>query len=154
MRARRFVVFVLAGCAVLGLTACSSSKARVAPVAPPTDGRGQANFLIVARGNQFSPVDVIVDAGTTVTWRNDDAVAHDVKKSADALDFGGTFGADASRFGPGASYSFRFTKTGTFFYTCTIHTLMSGKVEVVAPTAPTTVTGGPLSPGAGTAPPG
>ena len=40
--------------------------------------------------------------------------------------------ADASEFGPGQSYSFTFTKAGTFFYTCTIHTLMSGKVQVVA----------------------
>jgi plastocyanin len=150
MRRYRFVGLVLAACAVLSLTACSSSKAKVARDAPPTDARGRANYLVVARGNQFTPVDVIVDAGTTVTWRNDDAVAHDVKKSADALDFGGPFGVDASKFGPGQSYSFKFTKTGTFFYTCTIHTLMSGKVEVVAPTTPTTVTGGPISPGAPT----
>jgi plastocyanin len=139
-------------CALLGGAACSSSKAKVTPPAAPTDARGKTAFTIDARGNQFSPAAVIVDVGTTVTWRNDDAVAHDVKKAADALDFGGTFGVDASRFGPGQTYSFTFEKAGMFPYTCTIHTLMSGQVEVVAPTAPTTKTGGPISPGS-TAPP-
>jgi plastocyanin len=141
-------------CALLSATACSSSKAKVSPAATTTDGRGKATFTIDARGNQFTPASVIVDLGTTVTWRNDDAVAHDVKKSADALDFGGTFGVDASRFGPGQTYSFTFAKAGTFSYTCTIHTLMSGRVEVVTPTPPTTTVGGPISPGAGTAPTG
>jgi plastocyanin len=125
------LVVALAACALLGVASCSSSKAKVTPSAPPTDARGKPTFTIEARGNQFSPADVIVDVGTKVTWRNDDAVAHDVKKSADAVDFGATIGADAGRFGPGQSYSFTFTRAGTFFYTCTIHTLMSGKVEVV-----------------------
>jgi plastocyanin len=127
------LVVALVVCALLGIASCSSSKAKVTPPAPPTDARGKPTFTIDARGNQFSPADVIVDVGTKITWRNDDAVAHDVKKSADAVDFGGTFGADASRFGPGQSYSFTFTEAGTFSYTCTIHTLMSGKIEVVAP---------------------
>jgi plastocyanin len=125
------LVVALVVCALLGIASCSSSKAKVTPPAPPTDARGKPTFTIDARGNQFSPADVIVDVGTKITWRNGDAVAHDVKKSADAVDFGGTFGADASRFGPGQSYSFTFTEAGTFSYTCTIHTLMSGKVEVV-----------------------
>jgi plastocyanin len=150
MRTRSLLVFALAVGALLGVTACSSSKAKVSPAAAPTDARGKTTFTIDARGNQFTPAAVIVDLGTTVTWRNDDAVAHDIKKSADALDFGGTFGVDAGKFGPGQTYSFTFEKAGTFFYTCTIHTLMSGRVEVVAPTSPTTNTGGPISPGVGT----
>ena len=125
-------VLALVACALLAVASCGSSKAKVTPPAPATDARGKPAFTIDARGNQFAPADVIVDVGTRVTWRNADAVAHDVKKSADAVDFGGTFGADASQFGPGQSYSFTFTKVGTFFYTCTIHTLMSGKVQVVA----------------------
>jgi plastocyanin len=118
--------------AVLGATGCGSSKPKAAPVPPPTDARGKKTVTIEAAQNQFSPAAVIVDVGTKVTWKNTDTIAHNVEKSADALDFGAPFGADASKFGPGQSYSFTFTKAGTFFYTCTIHTLMSGKVEVVA----------------------
>ena len=129
---RKVAVVVLAAGLLLGATACASSKPKVTPIPAPTDARGKKHVEIDARLNQFTPAAVIVDVGTKVTWRNTDSVAHNVEKSADALDFGATFGADASLFGPGQSYSFTFTKVGTYFYTCTIHTLMSGKVEVVA----------------------
>lgn len=125
---RAVAILVLVGCALFGVSACSS-KAKVAPPAPPTDLRGQKSVEIDARNNQFSPAAVIIDVGTRVTWRNADSVVHNVKKSADAVDFGGVFGID--NFNPGASYSFTFAKAGTFFYTCSIHTLMDGKIQVV-----------------------
>ena len=102
---------------------------RRAPPAP-TDLRGKPTVDIDAKNNQFSPVDVIVTVGTKVTWHNTDAVTHNIKKSADALDFGAPFGTDS--FNPGQTYSFTFTKAGTFPYACTIHAAMTGKVEVVA----------------------
>jgi plastocyanin len=57
-------------------------------------------------------------------------VVHNVKKSADALDFGAPFGDNSLN--PGQTYSFMFAKVGTFTYTCTIHAGMDGKVQVVA----------------------
>jgi plastocyanin len=128
----RAVVVVFVACALFGIAACGSSRPKVVPVPAPSDLRGRKQIEIDAKLNQFTPAAVIVDVGTVVTWRNTDTVAHNVEKSADALDFGAKFGADASRFGPGQTYSFRFVKPGTYLYTCTIHTLMSGKVEVVA----------------------
>ena len=129
---RNVAVFLSAIAFLLGTTACGSSKPKTAPIPPPTDARGHKTVEIDANQNQFTPAAVIVDVGTRVTWRNTDTIAHNVEKAADALDFGAEFGADASQFGPGESYSFTFKQAGTFFYTCTIHTLMSGKVEVVA----------------------
>jgi plastocyanin len=129
---RAVVVAVLAVCALAGVAACGSSTPKVTPPPPPSDLRGHPTVEIDAKLNQFTPAAVIVDVGTKVTWRNTDTVAHNVEKSADALDFGAPFGVDASKFNPGESYSFTFTKVGTFPYTCTIHTLMSGTVQVVA----------------------
>jgi plastocyanin len=129
---RALAVGVFVVCALTGVVACGSSKHKVTPPPPPTDLRGHAKVEIDAKANLFTPAAVIVDVGTKVTWRNNDSVAHNVEKSADALDFGGAFGADASLFGPGRTYAFTFVRPGTYFYTCTIHTLMSGKVEVVA----------------------
>ena len=143
---RAAAAVMLAGCSLVGVAACgSSSKPKTTPVPAPTDLRGHATVEVDAVQNQFAPAAVIVDVGTKVTWVNKDAVAHNVEKAADALDFGAKFGADASLFGPGRSYAFTFTKPGTYFYTCTIHTLMNGKVEVVAKatsssTAPTSGT--------------
>jgi plastocyanin len=129
---RALAVVALVACALVGVASCGSSKPKVAPPPPPRDLRGHRQVAIDAVLDQFSPAVVIVDVGTRVTWTNKDAIAHNVEKSADALDFGAKFGADASRFGPGQTYSFTFTKAGTFLYTCTIHTLMSGEVRVVA----------------------
>ena len=131
MRRNLVVMLVLAG-ALLGLAACGSSSSKPKPPAAPTNLRGQTSIEIDAKNNQFSPADVIVDVGTKVTWRNTDAVVHNIKKSADAVDFGAPFGTDA--FGPTQTYSFTFAKVGTYTYTCTIHTLMDGKITVVAKT--------------------
>ncbi len=112
------------------LAACGgSSSAKTPPTTVPTDLRGKAAVEIDAKGNQFTPAAIIVDAGTKVTWRNTDPVLHNVKKAADAVDFGAAFGTDS--LAPGGSYSFTFTKVGTFPYECTIHAGMTGKVEVV-----------------------
>jgi len=125
------IVLVAAGL-LLGLTACGSSKPKSAPVPETVDARGKTTVEIDAYQNQFSPASIIIDAGTKVTWKNNDPVVHNVQKSADAVNFGAPFGVTADAFGPGATYSFTFRKAGTFFYTCTIHNLMTGKVEVVA----------------------
>ncbi|HUI47827.1 MAG TPA: plastocyanin/azurin family copper-binding protein [Acidimicrobiia bacterium] len=129
---RALGAIVLLAFAVAGVAACGSSKPKAVPIPPPADLRGRKQVEIDAKDNQFTPAAVIVDAGTKVTWRNTDTVAHNVEKSADAVDFGAEFGADASVFGPGETYSFTFRTPGTYFYTCTIHTLMTGKVQVVA----------------------
>lgn len=127
------IVLVAAGL-ILGLTACGSSKPKSAPVPETVDARGKATIEIDAYQNQFTPASIIIDVGTKVTWKNNDPIVHNVQKSADAIDFGATFGVTTEAFGPGATYSFTFSKAGTFFYTCTIHNLMTGKVEVVAKT--------------------
>jgi plastocyanin len=84
-----------------------------------------------ANSNLFTPPSIIVTSGTTVTWHNTDTEAHNVQKADDAANFGAPFGVKTPEFAPGATYSFTFTTPGTYFYTCTIHTGMNGKVQVV-----------------------
>lgn len=73
----------------------------------------------------FAPATIKVKVGDTVTWTNQDSVKHDI--TAD----------DASEDAPksqllakGESYSFTFTKAGTYSYFCTPHPYMKGKVIV------------------------
>jgi plastocyanin len=122
---------LVAGFALVA-SACGDDDPGARPEQPPADRRGQRAVEVAAEDNLFTPPHIIVDAGTKVTWRNADSVAHNVKKSADLIDFGGgkPFGVDAGEFGPDATYSYTFTEAGQFFYTCTIHAGMNGRVQV------------------------
>ncbi len=109
---------------VFGATACSSSSHKAARPQVSVDLRGHSHVNVDAGDNLFTPAEIIVSRGTTVSWHNRDTVAHNIKAVGDA------FGVDAGRFGPGTSYSFTFTNTGNFDYTCTIHAGMDGRVRV------------------------
>ncbi|TGC09509.1 cupredoxin domain-containing protein [Methanolobus halotolerans] len=71
---------------------------------------------------QFQPQNIRVSAGDTVTWTNDDAVAHTA--TADNGEF------DSGVLEPGQTYSHAFEEPGTYDYICTIHPSMVGTVTV------------------------
>ncbi|MEU2773872.1 plastocyanin/azurin family copper-binding protein [Streptomyces sp. NPDC007162] len=72
----------------------------------------------------FSPAELKVKAGTKVTWTNQDADAHTVTSAGS----GGPLHSAA--LATHATYSFTFTKPGTYAYLCTIHPFMTATVEV------------------------
>ena len=71
----------------------------------------------------FKPKTITIAVGTTVTWTNNTTVAH----TATSND-GKTF--NSGIINPGASFSFKFTKVGTFHYHCMIHLFMKGTIIV------------------------
>lgn len=97
-----------------------------------------ANFL-------YSPSDLTVAAGTTVTWINKDTVGHTVTegspnspKPASGRVFDsahGTSGADVIMIPPGGSWSFTFTTPGDYAYYCIPHPYMIAHVTVTPSTA-------------------
>ena len=73
----------------------------------------------------FAPASITVKAGQTVTWTNEDNVAHTVTADTASAD------APASQsLAQGASYSFTFKNAGTYAYHCQIHPSMKGTVTV------------------------
>jgi plastocyanin len=72
----------------------------------------------------FSPANITVKTGAKVTWTNDDSVAHTVVENDSQT------GPKSGDIMPGKSYSFTFTKAGTYHYHCTIHPNMIGTVTV------------------------
>ena len=72
----------------------------------------------------FSPANLTVAAGTTVTWINRDDIPHVVVSSDDPKVF------KSKALDTDEKFSFTFTKAGTYPYFCAIHPKMTGKVIV------------------------
>jgi plastocyanin len=99
------------------------------PVAPaesasPTDAKPVAGNAVAIKGFAFSPAALTVKVGTTVTWTNADGDAHTVTSQ----DPGGPL--QSAALATGQSYSYTFTKPGTYAYLCTIHPFMTATVTV------------------------
>jgi plastocyanin len=75
--------------------------------------------------NRFSPRDIVVAAGTTVTWTNDD---WDSGEFHDVIAADGSFYADP--IGPGGAISFTFDIPGYYEYYCDLHADMYGSITV------------------------
>jgi len=74
-------------------------------------------------GNRaYVPDDLTVATGTTVTWSNNDAIAHTSTSN--------TSGWNSGTIAPGGRFSFTFQTPGTYAYHCTIHPGMVGTVVV------------------------
>ncbi|QIS09500.1 cupredoxin domain-containing protein [Nocardia arthritidis] len=109
-----------------GMTGMAPPAATAAAQAPsgaasPSAAPTAANAVNI-QNFAFAPAKLTVPAGTTVTWTNKDEEPHTVAAN------------DASFHSPGmgtnATYTFTFTKPGTYEYICTIHPFMHGTVVV------------------------
>jgi amicyanin len=72
---------------------------------------------------EYAPKNITVKKGTTVTWTNQDSVAHTVTAKAGS-------GPDSSLLAKGQSYSYTFNNVGSFDYYCKPHPYMTGTVTV------------------------
>jgi plastocyanin len=124
MAFRRILIVALAAAAA----ACSSSSSPSpsSTTSPPTSGASAAvsipNNARTLTTSAFGANPLVVSAGTTVTWTNNDTIAHDA--AAD----GGMW--NSGILSPGQSFPFRFTTAGTFTYKCTLHPNMVGTITV------------------------
>lgn len=74
---------------------------------------------------RFVPTTITVQPGSTVTWYNDDEVAHNIVATDGSFDSG-----DMAQ---GASFGHTFRDTGVFDFACKIHPTMKGRIIVVGP---------------------
>jgi amicyanin len=71
----------------------------------------------------YAPATLNIKKGTKVTWTNGDTAPHTVtSESGDVL--------DSPTLSTGQSFSYTFTKAGTYAYYCTIHPNMKATVVV------------------------
>ena len=74
-------------------------------------------------GPFFSPANLTVTVGKTVTWVNKDTVTHTVTSDGSNL-------FDSGFMPTGATFQFTFTTVGTYPYYCTVHPYMKGTIVV------------------------
>jgi plastocyanin len=105
---KRTRLAVLAICALLSATAATKADAPQVTI---------DNFA-------FTPTELTVPAGTTVTWLNRDDIPHTVTDAAEEREF------KSAPLDTGDSYSHLFAKPGTYHYFCSLHAHMQGTIVV------------------------
>jgi plastocyanin len=126
---------VLRRSAALAVVVLSGSTPLADPVEPAAN-----EVLLVATGDEdatfaFEPVELTVDAGTTVRWRNTTGEVFHTITFTDSLDqrvASGVF--DAQVFDEGDVVEFTFDEPGTYAYFCQPHSeFMTGTIVVTEP---------------------
>jgi len=114
--------FALLSATAVLVAACSDARIGATTTsAPPATGADR--YEVVIDSFAFTPAEITVPVGATVTWVNRHAANHNVVADD------GTFASPL--FGRGESYSFAFTDPGEYPYICTIHPAMRGTIIVV-----------------------
>ncbi|MCX5339549.1 cupredoxin domain-containing protein [Streptomyces atratus] len=100
----------------------------VTPSTSPTTGQPSAPAAanaVTIKNFAFSPAKLKVKVGTKVTWTNTDPDTHTVTSKQGS---GGPL--KSAGLATNATYSYTFTKPGTYAYYCSIHPFMTATVEV------------------------
>jgi plastocyanin len=91
---------------------------------------------VTLKNNNFIPKNLVVRAGTEVTWTNDDGVGHTVTADDQSFDSHPACGSNSDAcLRKGEHFSYTFAKAGRFPYYCRVHgasggAAMAGTIEV------------------------
>jgi len=120
------LIFCLA-CAVLVILSCMAAgcSSSPAPSAATPQPAAPGGTTITIKNFTFDPSTVTVKTGSAVTWVNGDSPPHTI-----ASDSGLPAAFTSDMLSTGASYTFTFTRPGTYTYHCSIHPSMKGTVIV------------------------
>jgi plastocyanin len=103
--ARRVLLCTLLGGPIVPLVAWSSEGSQI----------GIDNF-------KFAPTPLTIDKGTEITWVNHDNIPHSIVLNS--------LGVRSKAMDTDGSFTYKFDKSGTYFYVCGLHPFMQAKVVV------------------------
>ncbi len=117
-----FTLFTLtfAGLACSGKSSNPYASTPTGPTPPPPPA---SSNTVVMTGMTFSPATITVAVGTTVTWKNNDGIAHTSTSDTGVWDTG--------NIAAGSSATTTFNTAGTFPYNCIYHVSMGMRGTVI-----------------------
>ncbi len=115
-----FISAMVVSAVIIGVAVTQLMKAR-------GGGNTTSAISVEIRDFRFSPENITVPVGSSVTWWNNDSVPHTVTSLA-----GAAASFDSGTRNPGSTFTFNFTVEGVYPYYCMIHPFMRGNVTVVS----------------------
>ena len=109
---------------------------RASSSSPAAATAGPVGAAVTLKNNTFIPKNLVVRAGTEVTWTNDDGVGHSVTADDGSFDSHPACGTNSDAcLRKGEHFSYSFAKAGRFPYYCRVHgasggAAMAGIIEV------------------------
>jgi plastocyanin len=116
-------LIVIAGVVYYSLQPMGVKKGSISPYGQTSDygiGAISQKPNITIKNFTFIPGLLIIKAGDTVTWTNNDSTAHKIKSD--------TF--NSAVLNPGDTFKNTFSTHGTYNYSCAIHPSMIGQIIV------------------------
>ncbi len=114
----------VAAVGALAVVACGGGDDATVSKAPEgAAGDAGTGPAVAIEQFEFRPGEVKVAAGTTVTWTNEDTVAHTVQDEGELF-------PESDDLAKGQTFSFTYETPGSYPYICGIHPYMKGTVTV------------------------
>ena len=117
------LILVLGVVALSGCTQNPQNNTTTNQTTSPTQNQSNATkYTVTIQNFAFNPGTLTVPVGTTVKWANQDPRIHRVYSNTEVF--------ESKDLNTGDSYSYKFTKAGTYKYHCSIHPNMTGTIIV------------------------
>jgi plastocyanin len=108
---------------VLALAIPLALVASGAGTAKPAPGASDAmSYTITIKDFEFTPRDLVIPAGSKVTWTNKDEEPHKVAETNNAF--------TSQPLDTDGGFTYEFKTPGKYEYFCTVHPRMTGKIIV------------------------
>jgi plastocyanin len=106
---------------LLAFMGCKNDSSNPYSYASPPPTSAKPNTVLIS-DMAFGPASMTVAKNATITWQNNDGVAHTSTSDSGVWDTG--------LIAPGGSKTTTFATTGTFPFHCTKHPMMTGTIIV------------------------
>jgi plastocyanin len=101
----------------------TAAEVSQSPTNDTTTPQQSGQVSVNISGFAFSPAELTIKIGTTVTWTNQDSVVHNVLATDNSW--------GSPDMNQGDTFSHTFDKAGTYTYRCSFHPGMKGTITVI-----------------------